>query len=197
MTGGAVLAAAVLAGGGVAVGAAIADDSDDDDREVSVSSGVSSTDDVSTDDERTDAADLGDAGSSSAAELTDTIETAAASADGDPVAIEAEGDGSWDVTFRTDAGHEAEVRVAADGAARVLSTDAADADDDAPAGSLDDDTVESVITAALAETAGKVVDLEIDDDPASPYDITVLTGEGRLVGISLDADFTVVSSDRD
>lgn len=191
IAGGAVLAAAALAGGGIAIGAAIADeDDDDDDRQ------TSTTTDAPTEDDE-DAADLGDTGTSSADELTEIIDAAAAEAEGDPVSIDAERDGAWDVQFRSEAGEEIEVRVAADGTATVISTEAADADDTAPTGSLDADTVEALVSAALAEVDGRVIDLEIDDDTTSPYSVTVVAQDGRAVDIALDAEMTVVTTDRD
>ncbi|MCK6065692.1 hypothetical protein KZX43_04280 [Microbacterium sp. EYE_512] len=181
-----------MAGGGIAIGAAIADeDDDDDDRQTSM------TTDAPNEDDEDAAADLGDAGTSSADELMEIIDAAAAEAEGEPVAIDAERDGAWDVQFRTEAGEETEVRVAADGTATVIATEAADADDAAPTGSLDADTVEALVSAALAEVDGRVIDLEIDDDTTSPYSVTVVAQDGRAVDIALDAEMTVVTSDRD
>ncbi|TFV82635.1 hypothetical protein E4V99_12715 [Microbacterium sp. dk485] len=185
------MAAAVLAGGGIAIGAAIADEDDDDDRQTSM------TTDAPNEDDEDAAADLGDAGTSSADELMEIIDAAAAEAEGEPVAIDAERDGAWDVQFRTEAGEETEVRVAADGTATVISTEAADADDAAPTGSLDADTVEALVSAALAEVDGRVIDLEIDDDTTSPYSVTVVAQDGRAVDIALDAEMIVVTTDRD
>ena len=110
--------------------------------------------------------------------------------------IEANRDGSWDVQFETSTGAETAVRVASDGTAEVVSTDDASTDDAAPQGVLDVDTVDAMVAAALAEVDGKVVDLEIDDDPASPFDISVLQADGRTVDVELDADMKVLSTDR-
>lgn len=205
IAGGSVLAAAVLAGGGIAVGAAIADDMGEDDDRSSRTADDSSSDgaddgaDDSTADTEDDGADDGageaaDVGSESADELNDLISAASASAEGDPVAIEADRDGSWDVTFETSNGDETEVRVTEDGSADVVSTDAADADDSAPAGVLDTATVDALVAAALAEVDGKVTDIEIDDDTASPYDVSVLTADGSTVDLDLDADMTVLTT---
>lgn len=191
--GGGVLAAALLAGGGIAVGAAIADemDDDDDDRASSI-----------TDDDARDGASVtgggasADIGTTSADELNDLIEAASAEAEGEPVGIEANRDGSWDVQFETSAGDETEVRVSADGSVAVVSTDAADANDSAPDSVLDAATVDALVAAALAEVDGKIVDLEIDDDPASPFDVSVLQADGVTVDIDLDADFAVLATDR-
>jgi uncharacterized membrane protein YkoI len=203
IAGGSVLAAAVLAGGGIAVGAAIADDmGEDDDRSSSSTSGDDDanasddgSDDNSSDDDAQGDSDQGAAvGSDSADELNDIISTASAEADGDAVSIEANRDGSWDVTFETSAGDETDVRVTGDGAAEVVSTEAARANDTGPAGALDAATVDDLVAAALAEADGKVTDIEIDDDTASPYDISVVTADGTTVELDLDADLKVLST---
>lgn len=193
--GGGVLAAALLAGGGIAVGAAIADEIDDDDDDDRTSS-------ISDDGAGDDASGTGtgggsaDIGTTSADELNDVIETASAEAEGEPVGIEANRDGSWDVQFETTAGDETEVRVSSDGSVAVMSTDAADANDSAPEGVLDAATVDALVAAALAEMDGKIIDIEIDDDVASPFDVSVLQADGVTVDIDLDADFAVLSTDR-
>lgn len=193
--GGGVLAAALLAGGGVAVGAAIADEIDDDDDDDRTSS-------ISDDGAGDDASGTGtgggsaDIGTTSADELNDVIETASAEAEGEPVGIEANSDGSWDVQFETTAGDETEVRVSSDGSVAVMSTDAADANDSAPEGVLDAATVDALVAAALAEMDAKIIDIEIDDDVASPFDVSVLQADGVTVDIDLDADFAVLSTDR-
>ena len=210
LTGGAVVTAALLAGGGVAIGAAIADEGDDlddaslaadgDDRRGDSDTG-SADDDVSgavaddatgTDDDAT-----AGVGSASAAELSEVVATAATIAEGDAVGIDAERDGGWEVSFETAAGDETEVRVAADGTPTVISTEAADADDEGPQGTLDAATVDALVASALAEIEGTVTDIDIDEDATSPYDISVLTRDGRSVDIEIDAQMTVLSVDRD
>lgn len=188
IAGGSVLAAAVLAGGGIAVGAAIADEMDDDDDDSSSSASLTSDDDSSG-----SSAQGADIGTDSADELNDIISAASASAEGDAVGMEANRDGSWDVSFETSAGEETEVRVSADGTAEVVSTDAADADDSAPPAVLDTATVDALVAAAMDEVAGKITDLEIDDDPASPFDISVVQSNGRTLDLDLDADMTVLA----
>ncbi len=84
--------------------------------------------------------------------------------------------------FATAAGEESEVRVDADGSATVVATESADQDDKAREGSLDSATVEALLTAALAHTDGTVIDIEIDSDTASPYDVTVLTADRKTRG---------------
>lgn len=186
--GGAVLAGLVLVGGGVAVGAAIADDHDDDDDRDS--SAV-------VDDDRQDGAApvaAADRGTASADDLVRIVAQAGEVADGDAVAIEAERDGAWDVTLVTAAGDETEVRVPSSGAVTVLSTEAADADDTRPSVFLDDATIDSLVTAALADTGGRIVQLEVDDDSRGAYDVVVVSTDGRVVDIDLDADLQVTSS---
>ena len=94
-------------------------------------------------------------------------------------------------------GDESEVRVDADGSAVVVATEAADQDDQAPEGSLDAATVEALVAAALGHTDGTVIDIEIDSDTASPYDVTVLTADRKTVDIALDSDFNVLTADLD
>ena len=182
IAGGSVLAAALLAGGGIAVGAAIADDMDDDDDRTSSDDGAASAGDRSA-----------DIGTESASELTEIIDVASASAEGAAVGVEAGRDGSWDVTFETSAGDETQVRVTTNGTAEVVSTDAASADDIAPQGVLDADTIDALVTAAMAEVSGRITDIEIDDDTASPFDISVVQANGRTVDLELDADMKVLS----
>jgi uncharacterized membrane protein YkoI len=182
IAGGSVLAAVLLAGGGIAVGAAIADDMGDDDDRTTSDDGAASA-----------VGQAAEIGTESATELTDIIDVASASAEGDPVAIEAGRDGSWDVTFETSAGEETQVRVAANGATEVVSTDATSADDIAPQGVLDSDTIDALVTAAMAEVSGRITDIEIDDDAASPFDISVVQANGRTVDLDLDLDMKVLS----
>ncbi|MGI9822856.1 PepSY domain-containing protein [Agromyces sp. Marseille-Q5079] len=205
IAGGSVLAALLLAGGGIAVGAAVADENDDDRDEASATS-VSDQDDADEADDRDEddvnagSAIAADRGTTSADELNEIVETAASEADGTAVGVDANADGSWDVEFRTEAGDETEVRVASDGTAKLISTEAADADDAddaAPQGALDSATVRALVTAALGEVDGRIVDLDVNDDTTSPYDVSVLTGDGRTVDVSLDADFTVVATGAD
>ena len=192
--GGAVLAAAALAGGGIAVGAAIADEIDDDDDDRSSASTAS--DDDRGDDDRSTGAQSGDRGSDSADELNSIIAAASAAAEGDAVGIEAESDGSWDVQFETPAGDETDVRVTANGAAEVVSTGTADAGGAPAKGVLDVQTVDALLAAALAEVEGRIIDIEIDDDTTSPFDVSVLQADGSTIELALDADMKVLSTDR-
>lgn len=198
LIGGIALGAVALVGGGVAIGAAIEDDDDDDDRAAASFSQTATTTD---DGESTGTAAQRPAptATTSADDLLDAIAAAAEQADGEPVSIDGTRDGGWKVDFETAAGDETEVTVASDGTATVTATEQADADDadTAPAGSLDAATVRALLDAALAEADGEVNELSVDDDPTSPYDVTVLTGPGTSVDLELDADFAVVASDID
>ena len=48
-------------------------------------------------------------------------------------------------------------------------------------------------TTAMAEVSGRIIDIEIDDDTASPFDISVVQANGRTVDLELDADMKVLS----
>ena len=113
------------------------------------------------------------------------------------MSIDAGPDGSWDVEFRAASGDETEVRVASDGTAKIISTEAADSGDRAPQGALDAETIEELVAAALREVDGEIVELEADSDTTSPYDASVLTGDGRTVDVALDADMKVIATDTD
>lgn len=196
--GGAVLAAAVLAGGGAAIGAAFADEADDDRETVSQDAQYTGGGDTTNAEGEAGVGDSGVVGSDSPADLLDIIETASAEADGNPIDMEAIGGGAWDVQFVTDSGDESEVRVHRDGTAVLVSTETADSDDRTPAGQLDTATVEALVTAALNEAAGVIVDLSIDaNDTTAPYDVTVLTADRRTTDIAFDIEFTVFSTEFD
>jgi hypothetical protein len=204
VTGGAVVAAALLAGGGIAIGTAVADDDDDrddeaalvaDDRSADDSAGEGATD---VDDSAASGA-AAESGSADPDELNEVIAAAAAVGDdlGVATAVDAVRGGGWDVRFETEAGDETKVRVSADGEARVTETEAADADDSAPAGTLDAATVRSLVDAALAEADGTIVEIDVDGDAAAPYDVTVLLSDRTTVEVELGPDFAVLRTDTD
>ena len=188
LSGAAVLAALVLVGGGAAVGAALSDDDDDDRGELvgSVSQAPRS--------QTSQTAALAETGASSADTLIDVIRTASAVTEGDPTSIEASRGGAWEVQFTTADGAESDVRVDADGTATVVATDR---DDSVPAARLDADTVRSLVSAALAHTDGTILHLDVEDNPGDAYEATVLTGTGAEADLTLDASFTVTSSELD
>ncbi len=45
----------------------------------------------------------------------------------------------------------------------------------------------------MAEVDGRIVDIEIDGDAASPFDVSVVQSNGRLLDLELDADLKVIS----
>lgn len=206
LIGGGIVAAVVLLGGGVAVGAAIGDEFGDDDRP-SVSDGPhgdaddrgGDREDRRDDDDRGGPAQgggpVGDIGSDSADEIIAIADAARGVAEGDVTSIDAKRDGTWEVQLTTATGSESEVRVDADGNADVISTETDD--DTAPALTLDDDTIRSLVAAALAEADGLITDLDVDSDDASPYDASVLTSDRRSIDIDFSADFAVVGTDTD
>ncbi len=211
--GGGIAAAVILAGGGVAVGAAIGDEfGDNDDDRPSMSDGPRQSDDADDrgaqpggdrDDDRSDDGGPGTGGpvtgigTDSADELVEIAEAARGAAEGDVTSIDAKRDGTWEVQLTTASGEETDVRVDADLAASVVSTDAADGDDTAPTLTLDEDTNRSLVAAALDEADGMITDLDVDSDDVSPYDASVLTSDSRSIDIDFDASFAVVGTDID
>ena len=185
-SGAAVLAALVLVGGGAAIGSALSDD-DDDDRGELVGS-------VSQAPQTSHTAVQSETGASSADTVIDVIRTASAVTEGDPTSIEASRGGAWEVQFTTADGAESDVRVDADGKASVVATDR---DDTVPTARLDADTVRSLVSAALAHTEGTIVHLDVEDNPGDAYEVTVLTPAGAEADLTLDASFTVTSSELD
>lgn len=216
LIGGGIAAAVLLAGGGVAVGAAMADEfGDDHDDRPSAADGPRH--------EQGDREDRGEGqppqggpqqggpgqggpqrggpvagiGTDSADELVDIAAAAREAADGDVTSIDAKRDGSWEVTLETAAGDESEVRVDADLATTVVSTETADEGDTGPTATLDEDAIRALVAAALDEAEGMITDLDVDDDAARPYDVSVVTEDRRSIDIDLDASFAVVATDTD
>jgi len=206
LIGGGIAAAVVLVGGGVAVGAAIGDEFGDDDDRPSMSDGPRHDDDRGPqqgDDQNDDRSPqqgggpVTGIGSDSADELVEIADAARGAAEGDVTSIDAKRDGTWEVTVETAAGDETEVRVDADLATTVVSTDAADGDDTGPTLTLDEDAIRALVAAALDEAEGMITDLDVDSDEVSPYDVSVLTSDNRSIDIDLDASFAVVGTDID
>jgi hypothetical protein len=204
IAGGAVLSTLLLAGGGIAVGAAIADEADDatssvsddqdgaDSNDDDAADGDESSDDGDSDDTAT--GDVSNLGTDSADDVVAMIDAASAAGEGQPVSVDFDRDGSAEVTLEAEDGAETEVRVDASGEASVVSKEAAEQGDTAPQNVLDATAIAAIVDAALAETDGRIVEIEADDDGASPWDVTVLTADGTFVDIELDADFAVVAS---
>lgn len=210
LIGGGIAAAVVLAGGGVAIGAAIGDEFGDDDRP-SVSDGPRDDADDNggqpggdrddSDDDGQQGAPQGggpvtDIGTDSADELVEIADAARGAADGDVTSIDAKRDGTWEVQLTAANGSETEVRVDADLAATVISTEQDD-DDSAPTHTLDEAAIRALVDAALAEADGMITDLDADNDEVSPFDASVLTSDRRSIDIDFGADFAVVGTDID
>lgn len=217
IAGGAALGALALVGGGVAIGSVL----DDDDRldGVAVSqqgaaddaqdtaAGTHEADGTRVDDSDDDASDVdddtaattasGEFGASDAAALDGIAKAAQGVADGEPTAIDANRDGSWDVTLTGADGSETEVLVGADGQAVVRETEGPDADDRAPQNVLDPATLQAMVDAALAEQPGRIIDIDADDDNRSPFDVSILTGDRQIVEVTLDASGTVLTTELD
>ena len=221
IAGGAALGALVLVGGGVAIGSALDDDDDRLDG-VAVSQrgaadgaqdtaagtqGEGEADATRVDDSDDDASDVdddtaattasGEFGASDAAALDGIAKAAQGVADGEPTAIDANRDGSWDVTLTGADGSETEVLVGADGQAVVRETEGPDADDRAPQNVLDTATLQAMVDAALAEQPGRIIDIDADDDNRSPFDVSILTGDRQIVEVTLDASGAVLKTELD
>ena len=213
LIGGGIAAAVVLLGGGVAIGAAVGDDFGDDDDRGSISDGPRGDDDRGGqpgDDRGGDRDDRGDdqgdapqgggpvtgIGTDSADELVAIADAARGAAEGDVTSIDAKRDGTWEVQLTAANGSETEVRVDADLATTVTSTEQDD-DDSAPTQKLDETAIRALVKAALAEADGMITDLDVDSDGASPYDASVLTSDNRSIDIDFSAEFAVVGTDTD
>ncbi|MFJ2544172.1 hypothetical protein [Microbacterium sp. NPDC087589] len=212
LIGGGIAAAVVLAGGGVAIGAAIGDEFGDDDDRPSVSDGPrgdaddhggqpggdrDDRDDDDRDDEQGAPQGGGPVtgiGTDSADELVEIADAARGAADGGVTSIDAKRDGTWEVQLTAANGNETEVRVDADLAATIVSTEQDD-DDSAPTSTLDEAAIRALVDAALAEADGMITDLDADNDEVSPYDASVLTSDRRSIDIDFSADFAVGGTD--
>ncbi|WP_083391774.1 hypothetical protein [Microbacterium sp. LCT-H2] len=208
LIGGGIAAAVLLAGGGVAVGAAIGDEFGDDDDRPAMEGPRHEGDHRPRGDHRGDGGarpseDRGDRGpvtgigTDDVDELLAIAAAAQDAAEGEVTSIDAKRDGTWEVQLTTSAGDETEVRVDDDLAASVVSTDTADDDDKGPTLTLDEETIRTLVDAALAEAEGMITDLDVDSDDVSPYDASVLTTDNRSIDISFDASFAVVGTDVD
>lgn len=209
LIGGGIAAAVVLVGGGVALGAAVGDEFGDDDDRPSMSDGPRGDSDDRGGQPGGDRDDDGDPqgapqgggpvtgiGTDSADELVAIADAARGAAEGDVTSIDAKRDGTWEVQLEAANGSETEVRVDADLAATVISTEQDD-DDSAPTLTLDEAAIRALVDAALAEADGMITDLDVDGDDVSPYDASVLTTDRRSIDIDFSADFAVVGTDVD
>ncbi|MFS0910958.1 hypothetical protein AB3M89_04130 [Microbacterium sp. 179-I 3D2 NHS] len=203
LIGGGIAAAVVLVGGGVAVGAAIGDEFGDDDDRTSMSADHHDDDDRGSDrdddggapaDGRGPATDIG---TDSADQLIEIADAARDAAEGEVTSIDAKRDGTWEVQLTAEDGAETDVRVDEQGAATVIASEAAEADDTAPTLTLSDEAIRSLVDAALTEADGRITDLDVDSDDVSPYDASVLTSDNRSIDISFTAEFAVIGSGTD
>jgi len=187
------------AGGSVADDDGTADQGSGDVDSGTQGSGTQGSDDDGTDDRGSDDASAasGTVGATSADELDAIARAAASVAEGEPVSIDANRDGSWDVKLRGADGSEAEILVSADGTATVRETEGPDADDRAPENILDAATLNTIVAAALAEADGRVVEIDADDDGRSPFDVTIVTADRQIVEITLDESGAVVGTEID
>lgn len=162
-------------------------------------SAAQGADDDGTDDRGSDDASAasGTVGTTSADELDAIARAAASVAEGEPVSIDANRDGSWDVKLRGTDGSEAEVLVSADGTATVRETEGPDDDDRAPENILDAATLNTIVAAALAEADGRVIEIDADDDGRSPFDVTIVTADRQIVEITLDESGAVIGTEID
>lgn len=210
LIGGGIAAAVVLVGGGVALGAAVGDEFGDDDDRPSVSDGPRGDADDrggQPGDDRGDDRDdqqgtpqgggpVTGIGTDSADDLVAIADAARGAAEGDVTSIDAKRDGTWEVQLTAANGSETEVRVDADLATTVVSTEQDD-DDSAPTHTLDEAAIRALVDAALAEADGMITDLDADNDSVSPYDASVLTSDNRSIDIDFSADYAVVGTDID
>jgi len=209
LIGGGIAAAVVLVGGGVALGAAVGDEFGDDDDRPSISDGPRGDaddrggqpgDDRDGDRHDEQGAPQGGGpvtgiGTDSADDLVAIADAARGAAEGDVTSIDAKRDGTWEVQLTAANGSETEVRVDADLAATVISTE--QDDDSAPTHTLDEAAIRALVDAALAEAEGMITDLDADNDSVSPYDASVLTSDNRSIDIDFGADYAVVGTDID
>ena len=114
--------------------------------------------------------------------------------------MEANRNGSWSVDFEAANGDETTVLVSADGSASVVRTEAADGDDAndrAPAGKLDEQSIAAAVDAAFGKAQGAIVWIDLDDNPSEAYSVQVLTSNGTETEIDLSTGFDVTQVDAD
>jgi len=184
------VAAAVLLAAGAGAGITLAlNDGDDDDITGFNSSSQSNGSNGNGFDGPNDSAPTAADGETDLDGMLDAATQALTVAQGDVVKIEERSPGSWRVEVQG-GGREYEVLVESSGA-RVVEEDDDDDGDDLP---LTADIVRSLVDAATANTAGRVVQVESDDNR---YQVDVRTSTGANVELELDQDFRVVGTDVD
>ena len=185
------VAAAVILSAGVGAAFALALSDDDDDDITGFNSSSSQNDsngsngfDGPRDGGATAAGDETDLDG-----MLDAATQALTVAQGEVVSIEERSPGTWRVDVQG-GGREYEVVVDGSGA-RVTEEDDDDDGDDLP---LTADSVTSLVQAANANTAGRVVQIESDDNR---YSVEIRTSSGSTVELDLDQSFQVVGTDTD
>lgn len=185
------VAAAVIlsAGVGAAFALALSDDDDDDVTGFNTSSSQNDSNDSNGFDGPNDGGATAANDETDLDGMLDAANQALAVAQGEVIAIEERSPGTWRVDVQG-GGREFEVVVDGSGA-RVTEEDDDDDGDDLP---LTADSVTAVVQAATASTAGRVVQIESDDNR---YSVEVRTSSGSTVELDLDQSFQVVGTDAD
>lgn len=133
----------------------------------------------------------------SADEVVDALALAAREAPGKAVEIKFAANGGtraefYDASSRT----KTEVLLPTGGGAASISSET---EDSTPTAFLDPSTVQKAVTAALADTAGRVIQIDVDESDSGlvSYDVDIVTSAGQVVEVTLDAKFSVVATSRD
>ncbi len=186
------VAAAVILSAGVGAAFALALSDDDDDDDITGFNSSSSQSDSNGSNGFDGPSDGGATAANDETDLDGMLDAATQAltvAQGQVVAIEERSPGTWRVDVQG-GGREYEVVVDGSGA-RVTEEDDDDDGDDLP---LTAESVTSLVQAANANTAGRVVQIESDDNR---YSVEVRTSSGSTVELDLDQSFQVVGTDRD
>lgn len=183
------VAAAVLLSAGVGAAFALALSDDDGDDDITGFNTSSSQNDSNGFDGPSDGGATAANDETDLDGMLDAATQALTVAQGAVVAIEERSPGTWRVDVQG-GGREYEVVVDGSGA-RVTEEDGDDDGDDLP---LTSESVTSLVQAATANTAGRVVQIESDDNR---YSVEVRTSSGSTVELDLDQSFQVVGTDRD
>ena len=183
------VAAAVLLSAGVGAAFALALSDDDGDDDVTGFNTSSGQDDSNGFDGPSNGGATAANDETDLEGMLDAATQALTVAQGAVVAIEERSPGTWRVDVQG-GGREYEVVVDGSGA-RVTEEDGDDDGDDLP---LTSEAVTSLVQAATASTAGRVVQIESDDNR---YSVEVRTSSGSTVELDLDQSFQVVGTDDD
>lgn len=183
------VAAAVLLSAGVGAAFALALSDDDGDDDITGFNTSSSQNDSNGFDGPSDGGATAANDETDLDGMLDAATQALTVAQGAVVAIEERSPGTWRVDVQG-GGREYEVVVDGSGA-RVTEEDGDDDGDDLP---LTSESVTSLVQAATANTAGRVVQIESDDNR---YSVEVRTSSGSTVELDLDQSFRVVGTDTD